>query len=211
MINKIKTFVSGRNRHKKFKEVLKYIMPGYTIVDIGVDSSLGIYTNYFERWFKDKNHLTCLGLYGEYSGFMREFPNVNLIQFDGFKFPKFENKFDIAFSNAVIEHVGDYQKQLFWLKEIKQFANTLIITTPDRLCPFEAHTNTFFIHWLPKWISNSIYKIIKIKERCYKNLWLLTLREFKGLLNEAGFTNIKVLKNKVLFITIDFLLVANSE
>ena len=111
-MKKIKEFISNQNRKRKFELAISYIQKEDTIIDIGVDPSLGGNTNYFEKWYNLSNKLTCLGVEGDFSKFKKAFPDFELIEFDGKNFPVFEKKFDFAFSNAVIEHVGDYNKQV---------------------------------------------------------------------------------------------------
>ena len=93
--------ISNQNRRKKFLLALSLIKANNTVIDIGVDPSLGGNTNYFEKWYNLSNKLTCLGLHSDFSKFKQEFPNFNLVEFNGVDFPSFEKKFDFAFSNAV--------------------------------------------------------------------------------------------------------------
>jgi len=206
-MKRLKHIISNNNRSKKFDIALKLIKDNDTIIDIGVDPSINGITNYFEKWFKLPNNLTCLGIHADFAKFKQEFPNFKLIEFNGFDFPSFEKKFDFAFSNAVIEHVGDYNKQKKWLSEIRKICNTLMITTPNRWLPFETHSMTFFFHWLPDNIRNYIYR--KIGKSSYANnyMWLLGEKDFKGLIKDAGFDIVSFHKNKFLFFTIDFVAV----
>lgn len=210
MIGKLKTYISNKNRGRKYLMATSLIKESDTVIDIGVDPTLGGNTNYFEKWFNIPNKLTCLGVNSDFSGFKKEFPNFRLIEFDGEKFPIFENKFDFAFSNAVIEHVGAYEKQRVWLREISKITNTLFITTPNRWLPFETHSHTFFFHWFPDNIRNYFYR--KIGKEFFANnyMWLVGEKKFKRLLNESGFEIMTFHKNKFLFFTIDFVAVCRS-
>lgn len=203
-MKRLKQKISNRNREKKFKHAMSLIKNNDVIIDIGVDPFLGGNTNYFEKWYKLPNKLTCLGVYADFSKFKKEFPDFNLIEFNGFDFPLFEEKFDFAFSNAVIEHVGDNNKQIEWLSEIKKICNTLMITTPNRWLPFETHSMTFFFHWFPDNIRNYIYRKIGKSHFTNNYMWLLSEKKFKKNIEEAGFEIISFHKNKFLFFTIDF-------
>ncbi len=203
-IRQLKDKVSTQNRKRKFDFAMSFIKRNDTVIDIGVDPTLGGTTNYFEKWFTAPNKLTCLGVKADFSKFKMMFPNFELIQFNGEKFPQFEKKFDFAFSNAVIEHVGDYTKQVNWLSEISKISKLLLITTPNRWLPFETHSMTFFFHWFPDKIRNYFYSKIG-KEYFAKNyMWLLGEKDFRKMLNEAGFEILTFRKNKFLFFTIDF-------
>lgn len=207
MIRKLKKYISNKNRGRKYLMATSFVKENDTIIDIGVDPTLGGNTNYFEKWFNIPNKLTCLGVQGDFTQFRKEFPSFNLIEFDGEKFPLFERKFDFAFSNAVIEHVGPYEKQRIWLSEISKITNTLFITTPNRWLPFETHSHTFLFHWLPDSIRNYFYR--KIGKEYYANnyMWLIGEKKFKKLLNESGFEIEIFHKNKFLFFIIDFVAV----
>jgi hypothetical protein len=131
-MRKLKRFVQIKNRKRKFDIAMSLIKDDDTVIDIGVAPTFKDNANYFENWFNKPNELTCLGLHADFSNFKKKFPNYNVVEFDGFNFPKFEKKFDFGFSNAVIEHVGDYDKQLEWVSGISKICDRLMITTPNR-------------------------------------------------------------------------------
>ena len=60
------------------------------------------------------------------------------------------NSFDIAHSNSVIEHVGDWSKMVAFSNEIKRVAKKYFIQTPNYWFPIEPHCMTPCFHWLPK-------------------------------------------------------------
>jgi len=200
----------NQNRRRKFELAQSLIKSTDEIIDIGVDPSVDGNTNYFEKLYTLPNKLTCIGIYSDFSKFKQEFPNFNLVEFNGIDFPKFEKKFDFAFSNAVIEHVGDYNKQVKWLKEISKISNTLYITTPNRWLPFESHSRTFFIHWFSSDIRNYFYR--KIGKSFFANdyMYLLGEKDFKRAIKEAGFEIVSFHKNKFFIFTIDFVAICKS-
>lgn len=210
-MRKIKEKISNQNRRRKFELALSYIQIDDAIIDIGVSTSLEGNTNYFEKWYTLPNKLTCLGISDDFTRFKHEFPNFELIEFNGFNFPAFEKKFDFAFSNAVIEHVGDYKKQVQWLSEIEKISKTLFVTTPNRWLPFETHTMTFFFHWFPERIRNYFYCKIGKSHFANNYMWLLGENDFKCAIKEAGFEIISFRKNKFLFFTIDFVVICISK
>lgn len=60
-----------------------------------------------------------------------------------------DGSYDILFSNSVIEHVGDWQRQCDFAKEARRTGRKLWIQTPAFGCPVEPHFLAPFVHWLP--------------------------------------------------------------
>jgi len=90
-----------------------------------------------------------------------------------------EFRSDLVISNAVLEHVGNFDNQIKMIKNIKKLTKKIfIIITPNRNHPIEFHTYLPLIHMLPKKIHRKILSLIKLgffsKE---ENLNLLTEKE----------------------------------
>lgn len=69
-----------------------------------------------------------------------------------------DNEFDIAHSNSVVEHVGDWQKMKDYGSEIRRVARSYFVQTPSYWFPIEPHFMRPFFHWLPKPIRVSWVK-----------------------------------------------------
>jgi ubiquinone/menaquinone biosynthesis C-methylase UbiE len=63
------------------------------------------------------------------------------------RLPFGDNSFDIATSNAVLEHVGSYENQMLFVKELCRVANRVFVTVPNRFFPIEHHTALPFAHY----------------------------------------------------------------
>lgn len=79
----------------------------------------------------------------------RENPRIIWIVADGCHLPFKKNSFDIAYSNSVIEHLGNIKNQKLFANEFKRIAKRHYLQTPNRTFFFEPHYLTPFIHWLP--------------------------------------------------------------
>ena len=68
---------------------------------------------------------------------------------DGCALPFKSASFDWVFSNAVIEHVGDWEKQKRFANEIRRVASKgYFVTTPNKFFPIEPHTLLPFYQFL---------------------------------------------------------------
>ena len=60
-----------------------------------------------------------------------------------------DHSYDIAYSNSVIEHVGDWDRQVAFAAEIRRVGRRLWVQTPAYECPIEPHFLAPFVHWFP--------------------------------------------------------------
>lgn len=61
-----------------------------------------------------------------------------------------DKKFDLVFSNSVIEHLYTYENQLKMAAEIQRVGKKFFIQTPNRYFPIEAHYAIPFAQYMPK-------------------------------------------------------------
>ncbi len=69
-----------------------------------------------------------------------------------------DQSYGILFSNSVIEHVGDWEKQRAFAAEARRVGRKLWIQTPALGCPLEPHYLAPFVHWLPVSIRRRILR-----------------------------------------------------
>lgn len=180
------TFINDqtkKSRLKKFNLFMQWAQPSVesTILDVGITNSTWRYSNYFEMWYPHQNKITALSL-EEAPVFSQAFPKVNVVLGDGRGMDFQDNAFDIAFSNAVLEHVGNKQQQKAFIYEIIRVSKKAMITTPDRAFPVEFHTLLPVLHWFPRSIYAPIYCLTKNEEwATEQHLNLLTFNQFKSL------------------------------
>ena len=135
------------------------------MLDVGVDDvsfgdtggQLGCHThNFFEEHYPWRAQVTALGLH-DGSGFRRRYPEIAYVQGDACALPFDDDAFDVVFSNAVIEHVGDTERQRLFVTEALRVGRRVFVTTPNRLFPIEVHTRLPLVHWLPDRYAHRVY------------------------------------------------------
>ncbi len=73
------------------------------------------------------------------------------VRADGRRLPFRDNAFDLVFSNAVVEHVGEAREQEEFVGEHGRVGMAWAMTTPNRWFPLEPHTLAMLRHWNPAW------------------------------------------------------------
>jgi SAM-dependent methyltransferase len=155
MLRRVASRVSMRSRRRKLQLFRDLLQPGpeTTVVDIGVTDApfgAGSTDNFFEALYPWPERITGVGR-TELDRFAAAFPQVRAVRADGRDLPFGNAEFDIAFSNAVVEHVaGGREGQRQFVHEVCRVARRVFVTTPNRRFPLEVHTLVPFVHWLPK-------------------------------------------------------------
>lgn len=104
--------------------------PDTRILDVGVSDVVNDVSNVLERKYPHPDRITALGL-GQGSAFYAVFPEVAYRRIESNQPLPFADKaFDIAVSNAVLEHVGSEQHQVHCVSELALVANKIFITVP---------------------------------------------------------------------------------
>lgn len=78
-------------------------------------------------------------------------PRIHHFQADGCNLGSVsDGAFDIAHSNSVIEHVGNWEKKVQFAKEISRVGQAYVVQSPNFWFPIDPHFYTPLIHWIPK-------------------------------------------------------------
>jgi SAM-dependent methyltransferase len=138
-----------RARDRIYEDFLRFCRPQAeaTILDIGVSDVIGKAANVLERRYPYPDRVTAAGI-GTAEEFRETFPRVTYRQIVPNKPLPFPDKsFDIATSNAVLEHVGSLENQRRFIADTLRVARRVFITVPCRFFPVEHHTSIPFLHW----------------------------------------------------------------
>jgi len=174
------------------------------VLDVGFsEEEYSSNDNFIEKHYPHPEMLTALGIDTPVK-FKRRYPEVATVQYDGSVFPFSDQAFDVLWSNAVIEHVGDRSKQLFFLKEIKRVSKKAFITTPNRFFPVEVHTCTPLLHYLPESIFDRYVTLIGKRWATSEYIRLLSHSELEALLADADIAEYRIIKNMLVRLPLDF-------
>ena len=144
-------------RHQRMK-ALAALAADYDqcrIVDLGGTAA------FWEAWAHlfdwSRTHVTCINTVPDVATSGR----VTMVKGDAtelFDYPP--DSFDIAFSNSLIEHLPRHRRRYF-AEHIGRVARSYFIQTPDFWFPIESHARMPLIHWLPRWIAETIVMTVK--------------------------------------------------
>lgn len=187
------------NNYNKYKSV----------IDIGSTPSLEKEQNTILEKLKDNQNVTCFSNQN-CRILQKKYQNIKKIIIGDAKNTMLKNdSFEIAHSNATIEHVGSFENQVSFVREMLRISKeSVFIQTPNRFYPIDLHTILPFIHWLPKKKHRKILKFLKLdfysKE---ENLNLLNVKELKKICEILNVKKYKILKHKLFFFTSNLILV----
>jgi SAM-dependent methyltransferase len=130
---------------------------GDHVLDVGVTDSVWRSSNFVEALYPWPERITAVGL-SHMPEFTRLFPSVTFVEADARALPFADRTFEIGFSNAVIEHVGNRAEQRRFVAEIVRTCRRAFIATPNARFPIDPHTLLPFVHWLPRTIRHPLLR-----------------------------------------------------
>jgi SAM-dependent methyltransferase len=188
----------GDSRRRRFDLFMREVRPTATdkVLDIGAGEGEGRSVNFFEEWYPWRGSITAVALQ-DLPSFRAAYPEVQFVIGDGTRLPFPDGSFDIVFSNAVIEHVGNIDAQRRFVHEACRVGARVFLSTPNRWFPIDAHTMIPFAHWFPMRIRNTIYRVLGRKQFASEEaLRLVGVRELRSFVPD-GF-HIRVFRQRVL-------------
>lgn len=207
LIEKIAATISSKSRDRKYNQFIAECEPlsGDRILDIGVNTTeYSPSDNYLEKHYPHQKMITAIGL-EDGTAFSSRYPETTYLQTDGHNLPFEDNAFDIAYSNAVIEHVCGEEPQIAFLKEMFRVGKIGFLTTPNRLFPIELHTRVPLLHLLlPKSLFDAFLRLIGKSWATGEYMHLLSEGQFRSLLKSAGITDYQLIRNRFMGFTMTF-------
>ncbi|MDR1344848.1 MAG: class I SAM-dependent methyltransferase [Tannerellaceae bacterium] len=206
--------ISNYNRTRKYSLFIRELRPTVTssILDAGfANREYHDTDNFLEKYYIPSYNITALGLDIHGSDlFEPRYPAVKVRLYDGKIFPFRDKCFDVGWSNAVIEHVGDEDRQLLFLKEMNRTCKAFYFTTPNRYFPFELHTRLPLLHYLPKKVFDIILKLTPLKWAAGDYMHLLSRRRIESLMSKAGIKQYRIVRNRMFGFTMDFSIIVDK-
>jgi hypothetical protein len=154
------TSISHRLRSRRFEQFDAFADhgTGLRILDVG-----GTLAYWEQRGWAGRPdvHLTLVNLTSE----PQRYENVTALAGDARALPFEDRSFDIAFSNSVIEHVGDRGDQQQMADEIRRVADRYWVQTPNYWFPIEPHYLVPGWQWLPSSVRVAILRRRNVGQR----------------------------------------------
>jgi hypothetical protein len=169
--------------------------PKTTILDVGVSDVINDGANMIERLYPYPENITAVGL-GDGANFKAAYPLIRYAQIHreaGLPFA--DQSFDIATSNAVLEHLGSWEAQFRFTRELCRVAKTVFISVPNRYFPIEHHTGIPVAHYWGATFALACRFLSKESWCDEKNLILMSrtaLRQLGGPRAYVDFTGLRL-------------------
>lgn len=177
-----------QSRRRKFELFMKLLRP--TEQDLVLDCGGGD-SSYLEALYPWPERIVVLDI-----ALANQRPIASMpVCANALHLPFHDHAFDIVWSNAVIEHVGDFARQQQFAREVGRVGRSYFVTTPWKGFPIELHYKLPLYQFVPKalqrWLSQR-YAIGWYAKGQWENIHLLWQRQLQRLFPEA-----QVLKHHV--------------
>ena len=194
-----------RARQAKMNDFMRLCQPGpaSSVLDVGVLGEESYEAaNLFVKEYPFPGSLTALTIEDSRT-LSSKYPDVRFVTYNGDVFPFADNTFDVCHSNAVVEHVGGWERQRLFVSEMVRVARSGFFTTPNRWFPLELHTKMPFLHYLPRRVYLKSCRVFG-DETTVSGIHLLDYRQLTSLIKGASPSYCEILKNRVLGVIVTY-------
>lgn len=196
--------LSDISRRRKLEMFIRILNPTkeMKILDLGSeinpdgDKNLQLIDGY--KW---KNNISALNISSDMISRIKEYyPEIDGRVGDACDLPWGDKHFDIVYSNAVIEHIGDFERQKKMAAEVMRVGKSWFVTTPNRWFPFEFHMRLPLVTWIPGngylWVGKIVsYNHVREKYTYLNNGCSLRLMSYSEL--KKCFPGSRIVKQRV--------------
>jgi hypothetical protein len=147
-INRRLSHAARVRNYKHFEESMRPTAET-EILDLGTCDEITSEANMLQQMHPHRTRITCASL-GEGASILAAYPGVRHVRITAGALPFSDGQFEIGFSNAVLEHVGNVEAQAAFVRELCRVSRRVYLAVPNRLFPVEHHTCLPLVHWLPK-------------------------------------------------------------
>lgn len=188
-------------RNKRFRSLISSLPRPLTVLDVG-----GTETVWETIGFANQPDIQITLINIEPSE--TSYNNISSIVGDARDMRQFsEHQFDVAYSNSVIEHVGNLADTQRMAREVRRVGKHYFVQTPNRYFPIEPHFVFPFFQFLPRTVQIALVQNFnlgwvgrnperKYAERAVDTIRLLSWNEMHGLFPDA-----KIEKERLLGLT----------
>jgi Methyltransferase domain len=192
LYSKIVTTIGSRFRRKRLARFRSLFPPEScpTILDVGGTSDI---------WDR-LDYPSAITLVNTDAGELHSSNGYQAMVADGRCLPFPDGSFALAFSNSVIEHVGDWKDMQAFAAELRRVGRSYYCQTPNKWFPVEPHLGTVFLHWFPRLLNHyffmrylTLWGLMNKPDRAQvqrslAEIRLLTRREVYALFPEGSFS-----------------------
>lgn len=187
-----------RKKRLSFFKFLIVSIPGpLKILDVGGNQSMWKLSGFLDEEMRDIE-ITLLNINTKIVQEVTH-PKIRGVVCDANNMQQFKNsEFDVVFSNAVIEHVGNYNDQMKMAREVMRVGKRYFVQTPNLYFPIESHFVFPFFQFFPLelkvwlithfdlgWSKKTTDK--QIAKKRANSIRLLSKRELMTLFPNANF------------------------
>jgi hypothetical protein len=175
--------IHGRLRAQRSELALQVMQPEPSMSLLDLGGAAGYAGEYYKLWSLFRRVLV-VNLDPKNEDAL--LPNVEFAVADGCALPYPDESFDWVFSNAVIEHVGNRQKQEAFAREMQRVAKIgYFLATPNRHFFLDPHTYFPFYHLLPEGMQRVAIHFSFGHMRNWEYLRLLSAKELQQMFPEG--------------------------
>lgn len=174
----------ARFRAQRCRRALEVMRPSETmsLLDVGGAPGVG---GEFDRLRSAFGRVVVVNLDAGCGGRLAK--NVQFEVADGCALPYPDNSFDWVFSNAVLEHVGNREKQRQFASEIQRVARVgYFVSTPNRHFVVDPHTYLPLYHFLPDGWQKHVVAVSLGHMRQWEHLNLVSTGTLRQLFPSAA-------------------------